>query len=192
MASTSTNKQPCLVDRPLGVVVDLTGTYVAPGIAVDLTGERVAAKLLVDCTTNDGAIIEAIQVYSRHIDFESYPDDPANNPDGVLQKLGYLVNLYMCKDTKSLSANLGYFVGAIVAGTDEGEVKEFKYSPNILAPVAQLGSEDSTEVIATYMRALYIPKGQCLWATAVAQYLPDGAKDPVIYAPLIHVQGGYY
>jgi hypothetical protein len=176
MAATSTNKQPCLVDRPLGVVVDLTGTYVAPGVAVDLTGERIAAKLVVDCTTNDGAIIEAIQ------------DDPS----AVLQKLGYLVNLYMCKDNQALSATLGYFVGSMVAGTDEGQVKEFKYSPNILAPVAQLGSEDDTEVVATYMRALYIPKGQCLWATAVAQYLKDDAKDPVVYAPLLHAQGGYY
>ena len=192
MASTSTNKQPCLVDRPLGVVADLTGTYVAPGVAVDLTGERIAAKLLVDCTTNDGAIVESIQVYSRKIDFDAYPDDPKDNPDAVLQKLGYLVNLYMCKDNQALSANLGYFVGSMVAGTDEGEVKEFKYSPNILAPVAQLGSEDDTEVVATYMRALYIPKGQTLWATAVAQYLPGDNKDPVVFAPLIHAQGGYY
>ena len=59
MASTSTNKQPLLVDRPLSVLVDTSGALVGtfpPGTAID--PQTAAGVMLVDCTKNDGAVIE--------------------------------------------------------------------------------------------------------------------------------------
>ena len=58
MASTSTNKQPLLIDRPLLSMKDtsglLTGTL-PPGTAID--PQTSAGVMLVDCMKNYGAIV---------------------------------------------------------------------------------------------------------------------------------------
>ena len=59
MASTSTNKQPLLVDRVLHEVVDLAGATVETTSVITIGGSN-GAKLIVDCTSNDGAIIGEI------------------------------------------------------------------------------------------------------------------------------------
>ncbi len=63
MASTSTNKAPLLMDRPLLVIAKLDGTSTPPG-SID-PGSGTNAKLLVDCTNNDGALIESIALVQR-------------------------------------------------------------------------------------------------------------------------------
>ena len=54
MASTSTNKQPLLVDRVLHYVVNLDN---ALNSTIDVVGINTAA-LIVDATSSDGCIIE--------------------------------------------------------------------------------------------------------------------------------------
>ena len=67
MASTSTNKQPLLVDRPLHAAVDLSERTISDtSNGVDIGGSN-SAILVVDCTQNDGAIIDSIYSISRDI-----------------------------------------------------------------------------------------------------------------------------
>ena len=67
MASTSTNKQPLLVDRVLHEVVDLSYRTVAfqAGVTSVIIGGLNDAALLVDCIAGDGAVIEDIYTVSK-------------------------------------------------------------------------------------------------------------------------------
>ena len=188
MASTSTNKQPLLVDSPLHVSADLLRSTVQTKIDI---GSGNSAKLLVNCSSNDGALIEQVYAYSRAITVQS------NDDSGNLALLGYQVLLYMAPSTAILDPNSAFFLGSFVAGTLLGERTAWGLPPEILAPVPHLGSEDDTNVQPTQLRALYIPKGQCLWAAVEPLALPDDANgdpqiDTAVEAPLVYAQGGYY
>lgn len=172
MASTSTNKQPLLVDSPLHVAVDLSGRFVGD-VTIDV-GEGNRAVLMVDCTQNDGAIIEDVYSFSRKI------QDPIELP--------YQINLYMCPNNVVMDPATAFFIGAFISGEKEAQRSYFQNFPRVLAPVARVGSEEDTLVEPTYFRALYLPKGQCLWAAAVKQF-PD---DTAMFAPIVMAQGGYY
>ena len=63
MATTSTNKQPLLIDRPLHEQVLLTNQITGNA---DYWLTNNACTVLVDCTTSDGALIEDIYAISRH------------------------------------------------------------------------------------------------------------------------------
>ena len=56
MASTSTNKQPMLIDRVLYESVSGAGLASGSASSLDIQGTN-QASVLVDCTQNDGAII---------------------------------------------------------------------------------------------------------------------------------------
>ena len=188
MASTSTNKQPLLVDSPLHVAVDLLRSTVNTKIDI---GSGNSAKKVVDCSQNDGALIEQIYSYSRAVSQNSLDDD------GNEDLLGYQILLYLSPSTAVLDPTNAYFIGSFVAGTVLGERTAWGLSPEILAPVPHLGSEDNTFVQATQLRALYIPRKQCLWAAVEPLDLPDDANgdpqiDTAVDAPLVFAQGGYY
>ena len=59
MASTSTNKQPLLIDRPLHIIKDLTTRFVDVDVSID-PGAGNRGLLMLDCTQNDGAVIESV------------------------------------------------------------------------------------------------------------------------------------
>ena len=64
MASTSTNKQPLLIDRPLHIQQNITSQKTgvdSPGIWLSNN----SCSLFLDCTQNDGALIEDLYVLSK-------------------------------------------------------------------------------------------------------------------------------
>ncbi|MEK9639422.1 MAG: hypothetical protein VW299_01620 [Alphaproteobacteria bacterium] len=155
MASTSTNKQPMLIDRVLHTVVDLAGATVQPGAGVEVGGTNTAAPL-VDCTSNDGAIIEDIYAYNRGTD--------------------YAINLYISSASDYLRPQQGIFIGTFQSGTIAGQRAEYTDLPRILAPVPRIGDEPT-------FRALYIPKGRAVWAAVVQTSATDTAQNaPIIGA----------
>ena len=193
MASTSTNKQPLLVDRPLYKTGDTATAGTLPGdVAIDPT--QAVGVLLVDCTQNDGAICEHIFTFSRAVTQETYEEDPNKVSNPPVGKFGYLVNFYMCPSNTVFNPQAAYFVGTIESSILEGDKRYLKNLPKIVAPVVAMGSieKEGGEVKATQFRSLYIPKGQCLWAAAVQQYMTDGSTDQAAQAPIACVQGGYY
>ena len=200
MASTSTNKQPVFTDRKFSVIKDtssaITGVNaLPPGTAID--PQIVAGTLLLDCRDNDGAVVEYAYTVSREINFESYEEDPAVDDSQSLKKNGYVVNFYFCPEAAAFNPSKAFFLGAIEAALEEGDIRIWGGMPFVHAPVAVLGAESSGDAEPTYMRGLFVPKGQCLWACAVKQYLPNDEEgnpqeDPATLTPLVGVQGGYY
>ena len=134
MASTSTNKQPLLIDRVMHNVVNLDNAAVG---AVDVIGTN-TAELIVDATQSDGCIVEDIYLVSR----SSAP---------------HKVNLYLSTASDYLRPGEGMYIGSITSSTTAGEIVSLESLPKILAPMPQTGSE-------AQFRALYIPKGKALWA----------------------------
>jgi hypothetical protein len=169
MASTSTNKQPLLVDNVLHNIVDLIGATVEQTSVITIGGSN-GAKLIVDCTTNDGAIISEIYTLARQ----------TSN--------AYTVNMYLATVKDILIPSQAVFLGTFNGGTAEGSKTVYAAMPFVLNPVPGVGSTDSSEVIGTQFQALYIPKGKALWAAVKKQ----SANDTATAAPLIGVHGGFY
>ena len=164
MASTSTNKQPLLVDNVLHVALDLNAHKVAvnsatPGV---VGGANTAVKLL-DCIGRDGAVIESMYTISR---------DTSE----------YSVNLYLATSGDYLRPEQSVFIGQIKSSAAAVYTKTYVDDlPPVLAPVAHTGSESQ-------LRALYVPRGQALWAgVEVADINPVLSK-----APILGIQGGNY
>ena len=162
MASTSTNKQPLLVDRVLHVVKNLA---TASNNGITIQGAN-TAELLVNSTSYDGAIIEDVYLINNDV-FTSSPGDNT-----------YKVNLYLSTGQDYLRPSEGEFIGQVV--TDDSAIAAVTRMvlPRTLTPVPNVGTDP-------YNHALYIPKGYALWAAVEAA--TDQAK-----APSIGVQGGWY
>lgn len=133
MASTSTNKQPLLVDRVLHYVLNLD-TAINDGM--DIVGTN-TATLLVDATSSDGAILEDVYLISR--------GTPA-----------YKVNLYISNARDYLRPNEAAFVGSLTSATTKGNIVRWNEMPTTLAPVPQVGTKPGNQ-------AFYLPKGAALW-----------------------------
>jgi len=136
MATTSTNKQPLLVDRILHYVVDLK-TSINNDIRVLGTN---SATLLVDSTTADGAIIEDIYAVSTH-------------------NSAHTINLYISNASDYLRPTQGFLIGQIKqeSTTQAGTLTHIDDLPSVLTPVPHVGTSEVNH-------ALYIPKGKALWA----------------------------
>ena len=135
MASTSTNKQPLLIDRVLHYVVDLNSAAVA---AIDVAGTN-TALLIVDSTSGDGAIIEDIYSIARSATKST-------------------INLYLSTAFDYLRPNEATFIGTFDSATTAGSVTHWEEMPKVLAPPPGAGSSE------TQLKALYVPKGKALWA----------------------------
>ena len=188
MASTSTNKQPLLVDRIFHKITDMKGGTIGLNDRVDLSSTN-NAKLLLDCTKNDGAVISEIYTLGR---------DTTGNTGNITP---WIINFYMTASNTILSATDAKFLGFMTCGgvetagqTNDGERVFFAGAPYILFPVPGVGSTDDTDVIGTQFQALYIPKGYALWAGVNAK--EDSSNNAVDAnantAPICGVQGGFF
>ena len=164
MASTSTNKQPLLIDRVFHEVYDMSTSTI---LTEKVTGTNFAA-LILDCTTNDGAIIEDIYLISQG------QGDNSGTP------YDYPVNLYLSSEFDFLR-DTAVFVGQIVAASTKNEWVHISDMPYVLAPAAQVGSESR-------LKAFYVPKGKALWAARQTSNLADNITN----GPMLGISGGYY
>jgi hypothetical protein len=165
MASTSTNKAPLLIDRPLLEIKRLDGTSTPSG-SVD-PGSGTNAVLLVDCTANDGALIEAVQLVQR----------VAGNTT--------VVNLYLSANAGLLGGD-GFFLAQanLSGGGDPGATANFSL-PLLLAPAPHAGGNDAATDAIPQFQGLRLARGWALWAAC-------NSSTPVANAPLVLAQGGFY
>ena len=94
MASTSTNKQPLLVDRVFHKVTDMKGGTIGKNDRVDLSSTN-NAKLLLDCTTTDGAVVAEIYTLAR---------DTTGNTGNITP---WIINFYMTIYNERFSPSTG-------------------------------------------------------------------------------------
>ena len=165
MASTSTNKQPLLVDHVMHVAVDLnphkvTQNTTTPG---NVTGANTAVKL-IDSIAADGCVVESMYLISRGAD--------------------YFVNLYLSTSGDYLRPEQAIFIGQVQADATSYTKTDVDSLPKVLAPVAHTGSESQ-------LRALYIPKGAALWAGIELDTGID-INVSLTDAPVLGLQGGWY
>ena len=170
MASTSTNKQPLLVDSVIFESKLLTDVITGNPSNSDVTGTN-NAELLVNCVNTDGAIVEEIRALAR----------------GSTE---YIVNLYMSREADFLRPGVAQFIGRINVAQDDtatppapaptdGEIYKWKGMLTTLVPVPHVGNDPN-------LKALYVPKGKALWVAL--QSTTQGMAD----APYIQAQGGRY
>lgn len=176
MSTSSTNKQPLLVDRPLLEVVSLTGTTHAPGTTEPAAGT--VGVLLVDCTSGDGACIDDIWLVQRR-------DNDVSSVLLFISTSGQSLGV-----TASGGAAAAAFLGkvAFASGAKAGATISWQ-PPKLLAPVPHAGGNvgyivnGPTEV--PQFRGLLLPKGKALWAAVES-------ATAVANAPNIGCQGGFY
>lgn len=172
MASTSTNKQPLLVDHVLHEVIDLKNSTVAQNAGVDIAGTN-SASIVIDSTTADGCIVEDVYSIARKV------------------STAYKINLYLSSAADYLRQDQAIFVASFNAGKDAGARTHIEELPYILAPIpngGNVGTANASKASVFRFRALYVPKGKALWAAVEQQSVGDEAAA----APLIGVQGGWY
>ena len=163
MASTSTNKQPLLVDRIFHEVVKTDNLASGSADTVAITGTNSAAVLL-NCQSNDGAIVETIYATPR----DSVPR---------------LVNLYFSSSTDYLRPDEATYIGQFATTSVIGTPAEWTNMPFCLTPPPRIDTVSGS----AKNNALYVPKGKILWVT-----LQLGASVNSNSNPIVGAQGGYY
>ena len=129
----------------------------------DLGAAGVTGTLLVDCTGNDGALVEDVYAISRGTEHQ--------------------VNLYLSNFNDLLRPNSPdsgvrtVYIGQIAGDSGVDTVNNCDDLPRVLAPTLQ----------AAQLRALYVPRGQALWAT-----LRRADVGAITTGPVVGVQGGFY
>ena len=115
MASTSTNKQPLLVDNVFHEAVNVGN---ALNLGFDVLGSNSAA-LLVDCIGKDGAIVEDLYTVSRGA--------------------AYAINIFLSSANDYLRPSESVFIGG-VGSTDVVSTKQHADLPETMTPVPRIGS----------------------------------------------------
>ena len=169
MASTSTNKQPLLVDRVFHEVYEMA----TPTILTEKVTGTNFAQMILNCTTNDGAVIEDIYIISQG---QGTRTDSNGNPETY----DYPINLYLSSDFDFLREG-AIFVGQHIASSTKNEWMHATDLPKILAPLPNVGAEGQ-------LRAFYVPKGKALWSARQTDNLSDNINN----APILGVSGGFF
>jgi hypothetical protein len=185
MASTSTNKQPLMVDRPFlrGARVNNGTTRVTNPSNPDF-GDLIQLVRVGDIPSEDGALVEDLFVVSA----EGYPNN------GGLRTAAFGVYIYapnQAAPSTSTALLLGQFQVGLSGGT-QGLIQRVEL-PATVAPAPRTGDTNLVYPIERgKMEALYLEKGYILCIgylgngpTAVSGGLsPSGVS--------IIAQGGFY
>ena len=156
MATTSTNKQPLLIDRVFHNVIESNSLTSGSDAALDILGTNQSA-VIVDCTANDGGIVEDLYTIAR-----------------TTTTTQYKVLFYLSSSVDYLRPGEGVYIGS-VESSDTADTKTQYELPKILAPVAQVGDDPQ-------LGALYIPRGRALWVTLQMAGPINSSDTPIIGA----------
>jgi hypothetical protein len=179
MASSSTNKMPLLVDRPLLSWATVGATAALTSATNFNTPNGGGMTLLVDCSGNDGAIVDSVSVVIT---------------EASTTAATVLVFMSVATSTATVTANNTAVVGsvAIPGGSTVGQRLNLPLLP-ISIPVPNLASPAAT--VAAYPSetdkkntGLYVPSGALLYAGVSAPITAPSS------ATRVHVvaQGGFF
>lgn len=164
MASTSTNKQPLLADRPLfnAVTIGEVGGLLDPA---NYNSPDPAGLVALADGGADGSVIDSVTVASTQV---------ATDMMDVILFMSTVSNPLMCS-----MQNTHYITCATIKSDHCGETVKMPL-PEVLVPVPNVGTTKNT--------ALYIPKNWTLYC-CVSEALchPDYTARVIVYC-----QGGYY
>ena len=171
MASTSTNKQPLLIDRPLHVQQTILNQKTGN---TDYWLSNNSCTPFIDCTQNDGALIEDLYVISREATQHNISFFIANTIDFLREA-----------DTNNV-----IFLTRIQSSATPGEMVHADELPYGVAPYPTVPLATANTRDAGQFKSLYIPRGKALWVgRAVAA---DAANLSATTGPVVGAQGGFY
>lgn len=185
MASTSTNKQPMMVDRPFLRGATLTNATPIVDPVNPVFQNLVQLVRVGDIPSEDGAIVEDIFISSK----EAYPDDSG------MRAASFGIYAYMPNQSApstQIPLQISTFTVGL-SGSTFGLIRRVEL-PKIIAPTPQVGFVNQTRPIELgASEALYLEKGYIL---AVGQ-IPAPANVSVSGGMSasgidIFAQGGFY
>lgn len=173
MSSTSTNKQPLLVDRPLHQWATLGPTAALTNSASYSTIVGGGCSELVSCIDNDGAVIDSLSIVAMQ----------ANTTAAVV-----LFFLSTSSTTFGITdANTALVASATIGSTAAGERTNVSLPP-LTVPVPSLGGQASPTEVSKKNTGIYIEKSQILYVGLNTAILaPSPATKITVFA-----QGGSF
>jgi len=176
LATTSSNKMPLLVDRPLHSFASL-GATAGLTTASDFNTPNTSLTLLVDCTANDGAIIDSISLISNQASMTSAK---------------VIAFLSVAPTAASVTATNTLAVAFATLGSSLGDRVNMSL-PALCVPVPNLASPAATA--SAYPSetdkkntGIYVPSGATLFVgTSVAITAPAASSRVNVFA-----QGGFF
>ena len=178
MATSSSNKMPLLVDRPLHSFATVGGAAALTTASNFNTPSGGGCVLLVDCLSNDGAVVDSISII-------------ANEASTTASKV--LVFLSIAASAASItSANTVCVANATISSSAVGDRTNISLPP-LSVPVPNLASPAATA--AAYPSetdkkntGLYVPSGATLFVgVSAALTAPSAATRVHVFA-----QGGFF
>ena len=178
MATSSSNKMPLLVDRPMHSFATIGGTA-ALTTATDLnTPSAAGCVLIVDCSGNDGAVIDSLSILALE----------ANTTARAV--LAFLSTATTAASVTT--ANTAYVAGATIGSSAKGDRTNVPL-PALSVPVPNLASPAAT--VAAYPNeldkkntGLYIPSGALLYV-GVDQAIAAPSANTRVH---VFAQGGFF
>jgi hypothetical protein len=185
MASTSTNKQPLMVDRPFfrGAKVNNGTTVIADSSNPDF-GDLIQLVRVGDIPSEDGALVEDLFVVSS----EGYPND------GGVRSAAFGVYVYapnQAAPSTSTPLLIGKFeVG--LSGDTEGLIQRVEL-PATVAPTPQTGDTNIVRPIEIgKSEALYLEKGYILCVGYLGNGPASVSGGLSASGVTVLAQGGFY
>ena len=176
MATTSTNKQPLLVDRVFHNVIATDRLSSNSADSVNVGGTNASAVLL-NCVGTDGAVVEDLYVISR--------SGPTGSGETADPGTAYTVLFYFSNASDYLRSDEAIYIGSLTSTLVVGQIRSSESLPKILAPVPHVIGPGG----ANTFFALYVPKGKVLWATLQLDQPVTANSDQT---PIVGAQGGFY
>lgn len=172
MSSTSTNKQPLLVDRPLHKWAAL-GTTPALSSSTNYTSVLGGGCAeLVNCISTDGAVIDSVSIVT---------------PQASTTSVVVILFLSTASTTSAISESNTVPVAAASVGTTAGERVNISLPP-LTVPVPSVGGQTAPTEVSKKNTGLLIESGQVLYVGINTQVLaPTPATKVLVFA-----QGGFY
>jgi hypothetical protein len=173
MSSSSTNKQPMLVDRPLHAFAILGPTPCLADSANFATVLGGGCSLLVDCSDNDGAIIDSLSIVCNQAN---------TTQSSVLFFVSSSPTIFGITETNTVLA-----ATAVVQSGAPGDRTNVSLPP-LTVPVPNLGGQTAVTEFSKKNTGLYIPSGLLLYTGLNAAILaPTPATKVNVFA-----QGGFF
>jgi hypothetical protein len=179
LASSSSNKQPLLIDRPLHSFATIGGTAGLTTATNFNTPAAAGCTLIVDCSANDGAIVDSISVIVT---------EASTTTSAVLAFLSTAASSSAVAALNSVCvASI-----AIPAGNTAGQRVNMSLPP-LCVPVPNLASPAATTTgypteTDKKNTGLFIPSGALLYVgISAALTAPSAATRVHVFA-----QGGFY
>ena len=173
MATSSSNKMPLLVDRPLHSFATVGGAAALTTATNFNTPSGGGCVLLVDCLGNDGAVVDSISII-------------ANEANTTASKV--LIFLSIAASAASITAaNTVCVANATISSSVAGERTNISLPP-LCIPVPNLGADSSVSETDKKNTGLYVPSGATLFVgVSAALAAPSSATRVHVFA-----QGGFF